>query len=202
MRILVEIHPYQKVQRLSYQLNHKDLQQVLRYINVQLAINHMMTNEIMIYINYIVGLKVHKNIMKIKQKICVNFFFVCDKARKTLKMLFKWLSLLISQVIHSISQSIDEENIHWDTIVKQLNEDILLSIQRYEQMGKCFDEMKIFMQCFVNKQKKDLQHSSRICSINEWQSDKSTQTTHHKKEIIIHSETQLIDDVICKFLFQ
>ena len=48
----VEIH------EIQHQLNRNDRQPVLLYINVQHVINPMMINEIMIYINYIVGLKV------------------------------------------------------------------------------------------------------------------------------------------------
>ncbi len=47
-------------------------------------------------------------------------------------MLFTWISLMIS----TIYRSIEDENIQWDDIVNKLNEEILLSIERYNQMEK------------------------------------------------------------------
>lgn len=105
-------------------------------------------------------------------------------------MLFKWL-------IDSIFQ---EESIQWNHVVEKLNEECLLSIERYEQMEKRIDDAKFFMQCIVyrkliDKQKKDFKHSSIMCSMRQWQNEKSTQT-----KIIIKNESQLIDDVISKFI--
>jgi len=115
-------------------------------------------------------------------------------------MLFKW----ISKIIDSIYRSIQEENIQWDDRVHKLNKEILLAIERYNQMEKQFDDAKFFMQCIMykkllDKQKKDFKHSSIMCSISEWQNEKSTQTMKDKK-MIIYNESQLIDDLISEFI--
>jgi len=110
-------------------------------------------------------------------------------------MLFKWI----------IRQLIDqEENIHWNNIVDKLNEECLLSIERYGQMEKRLNDAKLFMQCIVYKkivdqQKKDFKHSSTMCLINQWQIEKSTQTMNEKK-IVVRNDSQLIDDIISKFI--
>jgi hypothetical protein len=39
-------------------------------------------------------------------------------------------------MISTIYRSIEDENIQWDDIVNKLNEEILLSIERYNQMEK------------------------------------------------------------------
>jgi hypothetical protein len=111
---------------------------------------------------------------------------------------------MISQLADSIYRSVQEENIHWDEIVKQLNEEILLSIERYHQMEKRFNDAKFFMQCIVykkitDKQKKAFKHSHIMYSIKQWHNEKSTQTIYDNK-LIIQNESQLIDDVICKFI--
>ena len=111
---------------------------------------------------------------------------------------------MISQLIDSIYRSIQEENIHWDEIVKQLNEEMLLSIERYHQMENRLNDAKIFMRCIVykkitDKQKKAFKHSNIMCSIKQWQNEKSTQTIYDKKLLIQH-ESPLIEDVICKFI--
>jgi hypothetical protein len=115
-------------------------------------------------------------------------------------MLFKW----ISKIIDSIYRSIQEENIQWDDRVHKLNKEILLAIERYNQMEKQFDDAKFFMQCIMykkllDKQKKDFKHSSIMCSISEWQDEKSTQTMKDKK-MIFYNESQLIDDLISEFI--
>jgi hypothetical protein len=110
-------------------------------------------------------------------------------------MLFKWI----------IRQLIDqEENIQWNNIVDKLNEECLLSIERYDQMEKRLNDAKLFMQCIVykkivDKQKKDFKHSSTMCLINQWQMEKSTQTMNEKK-IVVRNDSQLIDDIISKFI--
>jgi hypothetical protein len=106
--------------------------------------------------------------------------------------------------MNSIYRPIQQENIQWEHIVNKLNEEILLSIERYAQMEKRFDDEKFFMQYIVyktvlDKQKKDFKHSSIMCSISEWQNEKSTHTMKDKK-MIIYNESQLIDDIISEFI--
>ena len=110
---------------------------------------------------------------------------------------------MISTIIDRIYRSIQDKNIQWNDIVNKLNGEILLSIERYNQMEKQFVDAKFFMHCIVyekiiDKHKKDFKHSSIMCSISQWQNEKSTQTMKDKK-MIIYNESQLIDDIISEF---
>ena len=72
---------------------------------------------------------------------------------------------MLFKLIDSIYRSIQEEKIQWDNVVDKLNEECLLSIERYDQMGKRFNDAKFFIQCIVyktgiDKQKKDFKHTS------------------------------------------
>jgi hypothetical protein len=64
---------------------------------VQIAINHMMTNEIMIYINYIVGLKVHNKISLffVSRKKIIAYIINKEKEKKI---------LLITNALHTDQQ--------------------------------------------------------------------------------------------------
>jgi len=111
---------------------------------------------------------------------------------------------MIRTIIDTIYRSTQDENIQWDDIVNKLNEEILLSIERYNQMQIRFVDAKFFMQCIVykksiDKQKKDFKHSSIMCSITQWENEKSTQTMKDKK-MIIYNESQLMDDIISEFI--
>jgi hypothetical protein len=119
-------------------------------------------------------------------------------------MLLKWISLTISQLIDLVYRSIQEEDRQWDDVVNKLDEEVLLSIERYNQMEKRFNDATFFMQCTINRkitdrQKRDFKHASIMCSMTQCQNEKSTQTINDRT-VIIENESQLIDDVICKFI--
>jgi hypothetical protein len=103
---------------------------------------------------------------------------------------------MINQFIY---RSIPEENIPWDNVVDNLHDEYLLSIERYDQMEKRFDDAKFFMRCILFKKKKTVKHSSTMCSINHWQSENSTQTIIEKNERIDY-QSDLIDDIISEFI--
>lgn len=126
-------------------------------------------------------------------------FFFCFKNKLCKDSLEVVISsktrLMIRQLFNIIyKKSTEDEITKWDHVVKSLNEDCLLSIQRYDQMKYRLIDAKVFMEYLVYQQISNEQKDNCTDSnvIKREQYEKSTQTIN---------ERQRIDDIIRRFLF-
>jgi hypothetical protein len=90
------------------------------------------------------------------------------------------------------------ENVPWQRIGDNLRDDVLLSMQHYEQIERCLQDMSMFMHILLqNKTRHRSQtHDVNImCSILEEQPHQITRTTIESNNMMA-DQSQLINDVI------